>query len=138
MVLVLAGLMIVALVGVIGFVAVGAISGSKGGSPAGSINVDPSSFSCSSSGTVNLTIRLAGSVRSTQQVITTLDGKTWGSVIVSDQFQKQSDGTWLHSNSTILDSCHGPDGQLSAGTHRLQILDSDDKVLAEGSFTTSK
>jgi hypothetical protein len=137
MVFVLAGLLIVALVGVIGLVTVTAISNSNGGSPAGSINVDPSSFSCSSTSTVKLTVRLAGSVSGDERVIATLDGLTWGSVVVSDQFEKQADGTWLHANSTILDSCHGPDGQLAAGTHRLQVLDSHSKVLADGSFTTS-
>ncbi|HEX7591820.1 MAG TPA: hypothetical protein VF375_07700 [Candidatus Limnocylindrales bacterium] len=135
LIFVLAGLLIVTLVGVVGFVAVNAMS--NGGFPAGSVNLDPSSFSCSSTSPVTLTIRLAGSVGGSERVTTTLDGKTWGSVVVSDQFTKQSDGTWLHSDSTILDSCHGPDGQLAAGNHKLQVLDSHNKVLAEGSFTTS-
>jgi hypothetical protein len=129
-------MLVLALVGVMGFVALSVISSPSGGSPAGSVNVDPSSFSCSSNGLVTLTIRLAASVDSSEQVTTSLDGTTWGSVIVSDQFTRQADGTWLHANSTILDSCHGPQGQLSPGTHRLQILDTNDKVLAEGSFTT--
>jgi hypothetical protein len=134
LIFVLAGLLIVAVLVVIG-VAVSA--GSGGGSPAGSVSFSPASISCSSNEAVTMTIKLDGSVGGSERVVTTLDGKTWGSVIVSDEFTKQADGTWLRTNSTILDSCQGPDGQLAAGNHKLQVLDSHNKVLAEGSFTTS-
>lgn len=135
LIFVLAGLLIVAVLVVIGGVALSA--GSGGGSPAGSVSFSPASISCSSNKAVTMTIKLDGSVGGSERVVTTLDGKTWGSVAVSDEFTKQADGTWLHSDSTILDSCHGPDGQLAAGTHKLQVLDSHNKVLAEGFLTTT-
>jgi hypothetical protein len=127
------GILVIALVGTLGFVAVTTLTGS--GSPAGSLNVDPSSFSCPTTTAVSLTVRLPASVSGSDQVTTRLDGKNWGSVLVSSQFQKQSDGTWLHSGSSSLDTCQGPDGRLTAGTHKLQVVDSHGKLLAEGAFT---
>jgi hypothetical protein len=127
------GILVIALVGTLGFVAVTTLTSS--GSPAGSLNVDPSSFGCPTTTAVRLTVRLPSSVSGSDQVTTRLDGKNWGSVLVSSQFQKQSDGTWLHSGSSSLDTCQGPDGKLSAGTHKLQVVDSHGKLLAEGSFT---
>src|ERR1035437_9609324 len=115
-----AGLLIGAVLVVMGGVALS--PGSGGGSPAGSVSFSPASISCSSNKAVPMKIKLEGSGAGRERVVTTLDGKTWGSVAVSDEFTKQADGTWLHSDSTILDSCHGPDGQLPAGTHKLQVL----------------
>ena len=131
--LVVIGILAIALVGTLGFVAVTTLT--SNGSPAGSLNVDPSSFSCPTTTAVRLTVRLPASVSGSDQVTTRLDGKNWGSVLVSSQFQKQSDGTWLHSGSSSLDTCQGPDGKLAAGTHKLQVVDAHGTLLAEGSFT---
>jgi hypothetical protein len=120
------------LIVVIGLVGVIALSS---GSPAGSLSLNPSSINCSSTAAVTMTVRLPSSVDGDARVITQLDGQGWGSVVVSEAFVKQANGEWLHTDTTILDTCEGPAGALSAGSHTLKIVDSHGKVLAEGKFT---
>ena len=133
MIFVLIGLLVVVALLVVGCVGVLAVSSS--GSPAGSLSVSPSTINCSAGSPVTMTVTLPSSISGDARVITTIDGKGWVSLVVSSQFTKQSDGTWLHSGSTSLDTCQGPDGKLSSGSHKLAITDSSGKVLAEGTFT---
>jgi hypothetical protein len=99
--------------------------------------MNPSTISCSSTAPVTMTVRLPSSISGDARVAAQVDGKSWGSVVVSAEFQKQSDGTWLHTDTSILDSCQGPDGKLSPGSHKLSITDASGKVLAEGTFTVN-
>jgi hypothetical protein len=133
--LVVIGLVVVALVVGVGLLGVFAISG--GGSGGGSLSVNPSTIKCSSGASVTMTVRLPSSINGDARVATQLDSKSWGSVVVSSSFQKQSDGTWLHSATSSLDTCQGPSGQLSPGSHTLTIVDANGKTLAEGSFTVA-
>lgn len=130
------GLVIVALIAVVGFVAV---SGSQphGTDEKGSLSVDPSSFSCSANATVTLTVSLPASLNGDDRITTKLDGTPWGDVKISNQFDKQSDGTWLESHPSILNTCQGPSGKLADGQHTLQVLDQLNHVVAEGTFTTT-
>jgi hypothetical protein len=130
------GLVIVALIVVVGFVAV---SGSQlhGTDEKGSLSVDPSSFSCSANATVTLTVSLPASLNGDDRITTKLDGTPWGDVKISNQFDKQSDGTWLESHPSILNTCQGPSGKMADGQHTLQVLDQLGHVVAEGTFTTT-
>jgi hypothetical protein len=71
------------------------------------------------------------------RVTTKLDGVPWGDVRISNQFDKQSDGTWLESHPSILNTCQGPNGKMADGQHTLQVLDQLGHVVAEGTFTTT-
>ena len=135
LIFIIGGVLILALIGAIAFVAVMATSG--GGSNVGGITVSPSSYKCSSGNPVQYTVKLPSSVKGTDQVTNRVDGGDWGrAVTVSDQFTQQSDGTWLHdSASDPLSTCAGPNGTLSTGSHKVQVVDSSGKVLADGSFT---
>ena len=135
LIFVLGALILVGLVGAIAFVGVMATSG--GGSNVGGITISPSSFKCSSGSPVQYTVKLPASVKGTDQVTNRVDGGDWGrAVTVSDQFTQQSDGSWLHDEaSDPLTTCAGPNGKFSTGTHKLQVVDANGKVLADGSFT---
>jgi hypothetical protein len=130
------GLIVVTLIGVIGFVAVSG-SGPHGTEEKGSLSVEPSTFSCSANATVTLTVRLPASLNGDDRVRTKLDGALWGDVKISNQFDQQSDGTWLESHPSILNTCQGPNGRMADGQHTLQVIDQLDHVVAEGTFTTT-
>jgi hypothetical protein len=135
LIFVIGGVLILALIGVVGFLAVSA--NSSGGSNVGGITVNPSSFKCSSGSPVQYTVKLPASVKGTDKVTNRADGGDWGrAVTVSDYFTQQSDGSWLHDEaSDPLSTCDGPTGKFSSGTHKLQVVDASGKVLADGSFT---
>ena len=101
----------------------------------GSVTIQPSSFSCSAADvTVTFLIRIPGSIPGTAQVTPELDGTPGTTQSVSSSFVKQSNGTWLSTDtvpSTTL--C----AQLDPGQHRIGALDADDQLLAEGTFTVN-
>ncbi|MGD0247506.1 MAG: hypothetical protein ABSB75_00480 [Candidatus Limnocylindrales bacterium] len=116
-----------------------AVSGGKSGGTTekGSVSIDPSTFSCSANATVTLTVSLPAALSGDDRISTKLDGTSWGDVKISNQFDKQSDGTWLESHSSILNTCQGPKGKMSDGSHTLQIVDVQGHVVAETTFTTT-
>jgi len=98
----------------------------------GAIIVLPALFSCSGSVTsVRMTIVLAPSVPEDAEVTMTIDGELIGSDTVGTGFEKQSDGTWLASDSVeVANLC-----DFGKGAHTIKVLDSNKKVLAQGVFT---
>ena len=107
------------------------------GSNAGGITFAPSTFSCSSSVVqVTSTLRLPSSMAATDKLIWQLDGATVVTNTVADTLKRQSDGSWLMTDtSSASSSCQGPSGPLSMGTHTIRILDAGGRVVAEGSYT---
>jgi hypothetical protein len=86
---------------------------------------------------VTSTIKLPSSLKETDQLVWQVDGVALVTSNVANNFTKQSDGSWLYTDtSTASSSCQGPSGNaLSMGTHVIRILDASGKVLAEGSYT---
>jgi hypothetical protein len=106
-----------------------------GGGGGGSVTFEPSSFSCSDTNTqVMMAAWLPASIASSEQVTAELDGKKGDPAAVADGFEKQADGRWLASTtSSASNLCGG----FAAGKHTLRVLDSQGKVLAQGSFTNT-
>jgi hypothetical protein len=100
---------------------------------AGALTLTPSTFSCSSSGQVQLNIVLPASLAGSDQITIKLDDMSSGAEAVEDEFEIQPDGTWEYNDSTsIATIC----GEVSIGKHTFVIYDALGKVLAQGSFTT--
>jgi hypothetical protein len=78
-------------------------------------------------------------VKGSDLVQSRFDGADWGGpIVVSTYFTSQPDGSWRHEDSPPnLSACQGPSGKIAVGTHKLQLVDSGGKVLAEGSFTVT-
>ena len=136
--LIVAGaVVIVALIVAVGFVAMN--SSSSSGPVPGSYALDPTSLNCASPGPVTVKVTLPATVQGSDMVTSRFDGSDWGQAgKVSDFFTVQSDGTWLHEDTpSNLSACQGPSGTLTKGTHKLQVVDSQGKVLAEVSFTVT-
>jgi ketosteroid isomerase-like protein len=106
------------------------------GTGAGLVTLKPSTFSCSDTNTqVTMSVWLPGSVSASDEVTGELDGKKVGTETVSGTgFEKQSDGRWLKADT---DSAAVMCGGIGAGKHVYRVLDSEDNVLAQGSFTTT-
>jgi hypothetical protein len=101
----------------------------------GLVTLKPSSFSCSDTSTqVTMSVWLPASVSASEEVKGELDGVAVSTRVVGDNFKKQSDGRWLRSET---DSAAAVCSGLEAGKHVYRVLDSQDKVLAQGSFTTT-
>jgi hypothetical protein len=125
---------IVALVAVVAVVAVAAWFFLSGGGK-GSITYAPSTLSCSGQD-FTVTIRLPSSVKETDQLDLSIDGRRipGSGTPPQDGFVKQSDGSWvLAATTTDTDSS---ECQFGTGTHRLQVLVGSAAV-AEGSFTVA-
>jgi hypothetical protein len=116
--------------------------------PAG-ITFSPSTLSCSTPVDWTITSVLPSSVHTGDTITTTLDGKSAVSVRLSSGggTTQQADGSWVtvstESAAQVQSECAGA-GQdvfnqgltfITPGTHTLQILDPDGKVLARGSYT---
>ena len=100
-----------------------------------SISVKPSTVNCSDTTMkVTLTAWLASSTKASDQVAAELDGQTGDLSAVSDNFEKQSDGRWL---STETQSAPSFCGDIAAGKHTVRILDGQGNVLAQTSFTST-
>ena len=108
-------------------------------SSSGGITFSPSTMSCSSSAQVTATMKLPSSVKDSDQVSYQIDGNkiAFSTFTVSDEFTKQSDGSWLSTTTSAAGlNCSGLSGSaLSMGTHTIAIIDANGKVLAQGSFT---
>lgn len=135
--IVVGALVVVALIAAVGFVALNSNSGS--GPVPGNYTLDPAALNCASPGAVIVKVTLPATVQGSEMVTSRLDGSDWGRAVkVSDFFQQQSDGTWTHEDAPPdLGACKGPSGALTQGTHKLQVVDSKGKVLAEVSFTVT-
>jgi hypothetical protein len=122
----------VAVIGAVGYFAFLSHSGSPG-----SITINPSTYSCSSSQQVAATIKLPASVKDTDQITIQLDGMVLGTVPVSAIADKQADGSWLKTTTqTGSEGCSNAiGGQLSIGTHTMRLIDSKGNLLAQGSYT---
>jgi hypothetical protein len=100
-----------------------------------SITVQPSTVNCSDTNMqVTLTAWLAASTKASDQVAAELDGQAGDLSAVSDNFEKQSDGRWLSTETQAAPSfC----GDIAAGKHTVRVLDAQGKVLAQTSFTST-
>ena len=101
----------------------------------GALTLKPSSFSCADpAAQVTMSVWLPASVSSSDQVTAQLDGASTQTGSVGDGFQQQSDGRWLASGTDSVSSlCTG----LAAGKHTIRWVDSQNSVLAQGSFTVT-
>jgi hypothetical protein len=101
----------------------------------GSITFSPSSYSCGSSSTGSVTIKLPSSLQASDEITVFYDGVSSGVPIpVGDLFTKQSDNSWQYASDN-----NGSDltcsGRTSVGSHTMTIKDSNGKILAEGHYT---
>ncbi len=105
------------------------------GGGVGSLKVQPAKFDCSDTITqVTMTILLPASLEASAEVTAQLDGETGSTEVVSDNFEQQSDGRWLSTDTqSASDLCSA----YGAGPHTFAVLDSDGKVLAKGSFSVT-
>ena len=128
--------LVVGAVIVVVIAAVGYFAFLSHGSP-GSITINPSTYSCSSSQQIAATIKLPASVKDTDQITIQLDGRVLGTVPVSAVADKQADGSWLKTTTqTGTESCNdATGGKLSSGKHTMRLMDSKGSLLAEGSYT---
>jgi hypothetical protein len=103
------------------------------GTGGGIVTFKPSTFGCSDTSTqVTMSVWLPASVSESDEVTGEFDGDTVSTRVVGDTFKKQSDGRWLRSETdSAAVICVG----LDVGKHVYRVLDSEDKVLAQGSFT---
>ena len=101
---------------------------------AGSVKVQPVSFSCSAAAVkVTISMSLPGSVPASEIVTAQTDGSNGNTEAVSDLFTQQSDGSWfLTATATAPEFC---DQFSGPGKHTLTVIDSHGTVLAVGSFT---
>ena len=115
-------------------------------SSSGGITFSPSTVSCSSPVVFTATVRLPASVHPGDTITLMLDGKKVGSSPISADSStvQQADGSWISTETTSVDSMQsvcasggsaGGLGMLTIGTHTETILDSNGKVLAQGSYT---
>jgi hypothetical protein len=112
----------------------------------GGITFSPSTVSCSSPVVFTATVRLPASVHPGDTITVMLDGKTVTSNPISADSStvRQADGSWISTDTTSVDSMQllcasggsaGGFDILTIGTHVEKILDSNGKVLAQGSYT---
>ena len=115
-------------------------------SSSGGITFSPSTVSCSSPVVFTATVRLPASVHSGDTITVMLDGKKVASSPISADSStvQQADGSWISTDTTSAASMQslcasggsaGGLGILTIGTHTETILDSNGKVLAQGSYT---
>jgi hypothetical protein len=99
----------------------------------GIITIEPSSVSCSGAAVdVTISIWLPGSISASEQITAHTDGSNGSTEAVSVEFTKQSDGRWfLGDNLSVSSMC----SSLDTGKHTLSVTDSQDALLATGSFT---
>ena len=137
----------------IGVVVVAAIVGGliymNMSSSSGGLTFTPSTISCSKPVAFTTTVRLPSSVKATDKISITLDGKSLETSTVSDvsDIVHQQDGTWTSTSATTLEMVQtmcaaggsaGGINVLTPGTHTMQFLDSTGtKVLASGSYTVT-
>jgi hypothetical protein len=108
---------------------------SMGSSSSGGITISPNNYSCTSTNSVTITIKLPASLKETDRLTWQIDGKTLSTLAVSDLFTKQPDGSWQYTDtSTGASGCAGITGM---GPHTIAFLDASGHVLAQGSFTVS-
>ena len=98
----------------------------------GSLKVQPAKFDCSDTSTqVTMTILLPAAVEASAEITAQLDGEAGSTEVVSDNFKQQSDGRWLSTDTqSASDLCSA----YGSGSHTFGVLDSNGKVLAQGSF----
>ena len=103
--------------------------------PAGknTIVLAPTSWSCSAAAkSIIVTIRLASTFAGSDVLYPELDGKAGTGSAISENFTKQSDGTWKETETlTTSDFC----GSSAIGTHTIGLQDADGVIIAETSFT---
>jgi hypothetical protein len=102
----------------------------------GSLVVQPPTFSCTDTSTqVSIAVVLPGSLSASDEITAVLDGEKGNTDTLSGAgFTRQADGSWLSTESSTAShvcSAYGP------GTHTFSVLDSQDNVLAVGSFTAN-
>jgi hypothetical protein len=134
--------------GVVLAVIVGAYLFMNMNSNSGGITFTPSTLSCSKPVSFTTSAHLPSSVKAADSVTITLDGKpvTTSQVSsVSDMIQ-QPDGSWTSTSTTspstmqTMCAAGGASGGfniLTPGTHTMQVLDANGKVLAQGSYTVT-
>ena len=104
-------------------------------STAGSITVDPDSFSCSAAPVqVTMTFSLPASLSSDSEITAVIDGSQGETGTVGDNFDQQADGSWL---STETDTSTTLCSDYDTGKHTLGFLDASGSTIAEGSFTVN-
>ena len=117
-------------------------------SSSGGLTFNPSTVSCSKPVAFTTTVHLASSVKGTDKVTITLDGKPLQTSAVSEvsDIVHQSDGSWTSTSTTTLDQVQtvcaaggsaGGINILTPGVHTMQFLDSAGKVVASGSYTVT-
>jgi len=118
-------------------------------SSSGGITFSPATVSCANPVNFTVTLHLPSSVKASDTLRETFDGKVVNTFLVDDDSTiiKQSDGSWLSTSATSVDdmtaACtaggmtSGGEAILVAGSHTIQILDANGKVLASGSYTVS-
>ncbi len=113
-----------------------------GGSGGSGVTFSPSTVNCANPAPETETVQLPSSVKATDAFTETENGKQVGSGTVgSGGFTQQSDGTWkdiLQETTTTLQQACATTGGFATGTNTLQFLDSNEKVLATGSFTVTR
>ena len=128
---------LLAIAAVVVVVIFGAIYLSMGSnSSSGGFTFTPSTFSCSSTAKVTMTIRLPSSVTATEKLTWKVDSQTLFTGTVSDLgLAKQSDGSWMY---TSTDSGSGGCADVTGmGAHTMSVLDPAGHILAQGSFTVT-
>jgi hypothetical protein len=123
-----------------------ALAGCGGGASAsnGGITFNPATVNCShgNPGSWTITTKLPASVKPSDTVTTTVDGKTASSNTVTVAgFVSQADNTWLLTSTTVWTDMQtecakgSASAVLAPGTHTIAILDASGHVLAQGSYT---
>ena len=138
------GLAIVAIVAVVVFVAV---TGQPGGaSNSGGITFTPSTLSCSNPAPFTWATRFPASLKIGETLSLVIDGKTLSTGSVNAGYEgyvQQPDGSWIMSNSFNAswsgDCGHVMNGvvDLTTGNHIVQIVDSNGKIISQGSYTVN-
>jgi hypothetical protein len=138
-----------AIVGVVLAVAVGAYLFMNKNSDSGGITFTPSTLSCSTPVAFMTAAHLPASVQAEDRLTVMRDGKSagWTSVPgIGSDAGRQADGSWVITTVTIasdmqtLCNTGGSGGffsVLTPGTHTIQILDASGTVLSQGSYTVT-
>ncbi len=120
------------------------------GSGSSGITFSPSTVSCSNPLPFTTTAHLPATVKGTDTITITFDGKAAGPTQVDasgSDVTQQPDGSWIIVSTTdasqvqSLCAAGGTSGGfsiLTPGTHTMQVLDATGKVLAQGSYTVAR
>jgi hypothetical protein len=140
--LLIGGVIIACIVGVAIFAVNNGSKSNSSASPAGnsaspagnggSIVFNPSTIGCPSQSFTTV-IRLPASVKGTDELTYQVDGEAVITQTVNDYgIEQQADGSWFLSDTNTQGSANCSKG---AGVHTARLLDSNGRVVAQGSFT---